>query len=516
MLRNRDVYDAGEVVQARAVSDRGRQRVPAMMILRVGRSTARQFLRSGVGRVLVAAVGLMLAAGTARANVVWLCHPGTTADPCEMPLDMTVIHPDGTRSVTTPARVSGGRRALDCFYVYPTVSNQIGLNATKAKDPEIVAVTQDQAARFSSLCRMFVPLYREVTVADVAGNGIPGGPIDTAYADVLEAWRAYLANDNDGRGVILIGHSQGSLLLRELIRTQIDPNPSVRRLLAGAFLLGGNVTVRAGQASGGDFQSVPLCTVLGQFGCVVAYSTFSTDPLPGISFFGNTDTDLLSVAFGEPHGAGYEVACTDPGPLSGASGPFSIALPIQPFPPGFIAGGIAATAGGNIPTAPTTWIEGYEYSGSCRTINGAHVFRYDPVRSSPKLNEFPPAWGTHLVDFNLGLSRLVTIAGDEAQSWLNNGFVVGPSRDNKRAGTAKLRVTVPGAGTVTLNAPGNIHARTVTVTQPQTLLLPVIPTSRVKRQLKARHSRQVTVTISYEPGGGTKITRPKRIHLALS
>jgi pimeloyl-ACP methyl ester carboxylesterase len=486
------------------------------MVLGVGRSTARRFLWWLVGGVLVATVGLLLAAGAARANVVWLCHPGTTADPCGMPLDTTVIHPDGTRIVTTPARVSEGRRPVDCLYVYPTVSNQLGLNATKAKDPEIVAVTQYQAARFSNVCRMFVPLYREVTVADVAGNGIPGGPIDTAYADVLEAWRAYLANDNDGRGVILIGHSQGSLLLRELIRTQIDANPGVRRLLAGAFLLGGNVTVRAGRDSGGDFQSVPLCTAPRQFGCVVAYSTFSTDPLPGISFFGNTNTDLTSGAFGEPHGAGYEVACTDPGPLSGAPGPFSIMLPTQPFPPGFIAGGIAATSGSNIPTAPTTWIEGYQYIGACRTINGAHVFRYDPVAPSPKLNEFPPAWGTHLDDFNLGLDRLVTIAGRQTQSWLNNGFVLGPSPDNKRAGSAKLTVNVPGAGTVTLSAPGKIHTRTVTLTQPQTVLLPLIPTSHVKRELKNRHSRLVTVTISYLPAGGTKITREKRIHLVLS
>ena len=118
------------------------------------------------------------------------------------------------------------------------------------------------------------------------------------------------------------------------------PRALVRRLLAGAFLLGGNVTVRAGQVTGGDFQHVPLCTVPGQFGCVVAYSTFSTDPSPGISFFGNTNTDLLSPAFGEPHGAGYQVACTDPGPLSGASGPFSIMVPTKPFPPGFIAVGV--------------------------------------------------------------------------------------------------------------------------------------------------------------------------------
>jgi hypothetical protein len=458
---------------------------------------------------LVAVVGLLLAAGAARADVVWLCRPGIASDPCEVPLDTTVIHTDGTRTVTTPARIAQDRRPLDCFYVYPTVSNQLGLNATKAKDPEIVAVTKYQAARFSSVCRMFVPIYRQVTVADVAGNGIPGGPIATAYSDVLEAWRSYLANDNHGRGVILIGHSQGSILLRQLIRTQIDPNPSVRRLLAGAFLLGGNVTVRAGQTSGGDFQRVPLCTAAGQFGCVVAYSTFSTDPLPGVSFFGNTNTDLLSPAFGEPHGPGYQVACTDPGALSGESGPFSIMLPTEPFTPGLIAGGIAVTSGGKLSTASTTWIDGYQYSGSCRTINGAHVFRYNPVGSSPKLAEFPPAWGTHLDDFQLGLDRLVTIAGEESQSWLGNGFVLGAVHDNTATGTAKLTATVPGAGTLTVSAPGMIHTRTIVVSQPQAVLIPVIPT----HPLRAPRSRYVTARIAYLPGGGIMIARSERIRL---
>jgi hypothetical protein len=31
---------------------------------------------------------------------------------------------------------------------------------------------------------------------------------EQAYADVLEAWRAYLARYNKGHGVVLIGHSR--------------------------------------------------------------------------------------------------------------------------------------------------------------------------------------------------------------------------------------------------------------------------------------------------------------------
>ena len=42
-----------------------------------------------------------------------------------------------------------------------------------------------------------------------------------AYNDVLDAWNYYLKNDNGGRGVVLVGHSQGSGVLTQLI-TQRD------------------------------------------------------------------------------------------------------------------------------------------------------------------------------------------------------------------------------------------------------------------------------------------------------
>ena len=49
-----------------------------------------------------------------------------------------------------------------------------------------------------------------------------------AYADVREAWRTYLRKYNHGRGVVLIGHSQGSFVLRQLIAEEIDRKPAVR------------------------------------------------------------------------------------------------------------------------------------------------------------------------------------------------------------------------------------------------------------------------------------------------
>ena len=87
-------------------------------------------------------------------------------------------------------------------------------------------------------------------------------PSDSALAsaDVLDAWKHYIANDNGGRGVLLIGHSQGASRLVALIKSEIDPNPDLRSRLVSAVLLGTNFQVPVGADIGGDFANSPSAT----------------------------------------------------------------------------------------------------------------------------------------------------------------------------------------------------------------------------------------------------------------
>ncbi|RZI90691.1 MAG: DUF3089 domain-containing protein, partial [Microbacterium sp.] len=270
-------------------------------------------------------------------GTVWLCRPGLAANPCEIGMDTTYQYADGHATVLTAARPPVDQRKVDCFYVYPTVSNQLTPVATKAKDPEIISIAKYQASRFSTRCRVFAPVYRQGTLAGIPALAL--GAYNIGYADVRAAWNDYLAHDNHGRGVVLIGHSQGSIMLRQLIRKEIDPKPAVRDRLVGAILLGGNVTTAKGSTTGGDFAHVPVCTKAGQDGCVVAYSTYSTDPL--VSFFGNTNFDATAFSFGFKSGPGYRIACTDPGVLSGRTGSVGVLVPSEPFAFGPISLGIA-------------------------------------------------------------------------------------------------------------------------------------------------------------------------------
>ncbi len=365
-------------------------------------------------------VAIGVAAPAAHADVVWLCQPGMADDPCEIDLDTTVRSQDGKETVTTPRRRPAARRPVDCFYVYPTVSNQPTPAATKARDPELESIAKYQAARFSSVCRMYAPIYRQGTVPGLTAGLLTGGTSDdvrrTAYADVEEAWKDYLAHDNKGRGFVLIGHSQGTRMLRALLAKQIDPKPKLRKRLVGAVLLGGNVTVAKGRTTGGDFKHTPVCTRRGQFGCVVAFSSYAHDP-PEASRFGETTEG--DDALGLPGGEGYEVACTDPGKLSGITKPFGITVPTEPFAPGFINAVILGTAG-TPPSAPTTWVTPADrYEGTCQTIGGANVLRYEPVGDSRRPNHAPTDdWGTHVIDMNLGLARQVRIVAIQTRRWL--------------------------------------------------------------------------------------------------
>jgi hypothetical protein len=454
-------------------------------------------------------------APAAKADVEWLCEPGMQDDPCEIPLDTTLQGPGGDK-VVTPKRVAEDKRPIDCFYVYPTVSNQPGLNATKARDPEIISIAKFQASRFSQDCRVFAPLYRQIPLSGLAAFGMsgPNSPGEVAFSDVLEAWRDYLKNDNDGRGVVLIGHSQGSIMLRHLISTEVEKHPAQEKLLAGALLMGGNVTVKEGQTTGGDFADTPICTKRGEFGCVVAYSTYSTDP-GSASFFGNTNTDFTAGTFSSPHGSGYAVACTDPAELSGENGPVGVTIPSEPFAPGPINAGIVVTNGGPPPTAATTWVSPpSRFTGACKSINGANVYRYDPTEGSQRPNEFPPSWGTHLLDMNLGYDRLVDIARLQANGWLGSELSVGKARLNKRKGTAKLSVSVPGAGEVHI-APGGRHGGRKTAAAPGKVALKVTPTRAIRSRLVRRGHAKLRAAVFYKSALGRKARVPVNVRLRL-
>jgi hypothetical protein len=357
--------------------------------------------------ILGSAFGALATAAPAQADVEWLCRPGVEPNPCHESLATTVYSDSGQASVDDPPLPANP--PIDCFYVYPTVSEQPGTNANKDKDPQLNEIARYQAARYSQQCRVYAPVYRQLTLLSInaatAEQRAEGGKL--AYGDVREAWRDYLAHHNHGRGFVLIGHSQGTRMLRQLIREEVDPKPEVRRRLVSAILLGGNVLVRKGQKIGGDFRNIPACTAPGQPRCVMAWSTFN-DPPPDNSRFGRSPpTDPTGAGF--PAGPDYEVLCTNPASL-GANERKALTtyLRSEPFP-GVLGALLVEMYGGPPPTAPTPWLQPSEhYSGRCEQSAGANVLMLKSIGNARKLNPAPDSsWGLHLADANIALGELV-------------------------------------------------------------------------------------------------------------
>ncbi|HEY1635294.1 MAG TPA: DUF3089 domain-containing protein [Acidimicrobiales bacterium] len=302
---------------------------------------------------------------------------------------------------------------IDCFYVYPTVSSQPTVNANLNLDPAEIGVAQQQASQFSAACRVFAPIYPQLTLSAINRPGQIRTPaINEAYNGVLTAWQDYLAHDNHGRGVVFIGHSQGSAMLTRLIREQVDPNPAERRLLVSALLMGGNIMVPAGRDVGGDFQHVPACRSNTQIGCVVAYSTFDQPPPPN-SLFGRPDQGV-SRAFGGPSIANPQVLCTNPAALAGGSGELRSRFRLMPIA-GPLGAVTTAVFSGQPPSGPTPWVgwDGW-YNAQCVDSGGANVLEVTPTGSAPRLTPEPdPTWGLHLVDVNIALGNLVSLVQQE-------------------------------------------------------------------------------------------------------
>lgn len=346
----------------------------------------------------------------------WVCHPNNNEDACDRDLTATVIAPDGNfkRELWPTAKDP----AIDCFYAYPTTSLDEGANSDlKAGEQGELITAYLQTARFRSVCRVFAPIYRQVTIPALRSGmqGKPMGDRAMAYNDVLNAWNYYLENENKGRGVVIIGHSQGAGILNRLIAAEIDGKPVQERLVS-ALLIGSAVAVPKGEVVGGSFKNIPLCEKADQTGCVISFASFRDRvPPPTNSLFGRAS-------------GGNVAACTNPANLGGGKAELDAYLST--------VGEISESFGSYKPwTTPEKKVETPFVklpgllNGECVEKNGFNYLEVS-LNADPKdpraddiigdlysNGELNASWGLHLIDMSLVMGDLVKVVERQAKEF---------------------------------------------------------------------------------------------------
>ncbi len=404
------------------------------------------------------------------ASTVWLCRPGAAANPCNQDLagnpqrgaagasfthrylgsgsDVTL---DATRFTAAGAGpvepfTAPAAPPMDCFSVYPTVDLtpnpllQVGSLPPVAQDTHL-AVSLTQVARLSGLCRMFVPVYRQAPLASLVVGVATGTSADVATGamDVRNAWSDYWDNFNTDpvthqrRGVLLLGHSQGTADLVTLLQQRFDGATAERAHLVAAYLLGGNVQVATEPGTGtapdpaSTFQDLPPCergstSAAMPTGCVVAYSSFRTP---------DGQPPAPDAVFGRSTAPAHRILCVNPAALLAGSAADAAAPLDANFPTNRLLEGTVVLPNGHLSVV----LSGYQLqnrptgfahypdtlTGQCRVqADAAGTASWLQVSGGSAL--FPAdsstsGLGLHVVDYNIALGDLVQLAALQSQQW---------------------------------------------------------------------------------------------------
>lgn len=342
----------------------------------------------------------------------WLCHPGKSANnACETDLTATVILEDGSTEIAT--FTAAAAPAFDCFYLYPTVSLDPAPNSDMIAGPEELNVVANQFARYGQTCRLYAPIYRQATLLSLRTAMLTGtatANVEMRWADILDSWNHYLEHENNGRGVVLVGHSQGAGMILQLLKTEILGTP-IEHLIISAHPVG----TTAHLDTDGTFGGMPVCTAPGQAGCLISFLSFRAKSTPP-----------EESRFGKLSAEGGRATCANPAAFSGDGSALDAYMPRQSL--------IAASdnsspyAYGAPVETPFVKLPGL-LSAECQA-NATHDWLAVSINAGngPRADDIPgdlifegqllADWGLHLVDMNIAMGNLVGMAELQSQQWL--------------------------------------------------------------------------------------------------
>lgn len=143
-------------------------------------------------------------------------------------------------------------KPVDIFYYYPTAWHKVNdsdPNICKIDNPSMLvgaaSAFSRQATAFETSGNVYAPYYRQDDATSTLAlpseeqaklvGGIP-------TTDATAAFDYYIKNFNNGRPFILVGHSQGAIVLRNLLSDYMKENPSAYENMIAAYVIGCTIT----------------------------------------------------------------------------------------------------------------------------------------------------------------------------------------------------------------------------------------------------------------------------------
>jgi hypothetical protein len=228
----------------------------------------------------------------------WISRPGLKTEPARW-------YPEGS-DPPQPSAQSGV-----VFFVHPT--SYISRDSWNGPIDDPTARSRAElfvrgmASPFHAAAQIWVPRYRQATIGAFLTNDARAMmALDLAYADVLAAFDTFVKEAPADEPIVLAGHSQGSFILRRLIRDRIAGKPIAKRVLV-AYLAGWPVSIEHDL----PLMGLPACEGAQDTGCIASWLTFA-DP---------SDTAMLREAYANKPGLDGEPVGSSPflciNPLTG-------------------------------------------------------------------------------------------------------------------------------------------------------------------------------------------------------
>lgn len=182
---------------------------------------------------------------------------------------------------------TGEKLDVAVFFVHPTSYLKKTHWNAPLDDPDAqrigAIVTKANASVFSRAAEVWAPRYRQATFgAFVSDAPEARAAHDLAYQDVAQAFDAFVAAQPKDRGIVLAGHSQGSFIIKRLLKEKVAGKPLARRIVA-AYPIGWLVDTARDLPEMG----LPGCASPDQAGCVISY----------LSFTSQADTTMMRFAY---------------------------------------------------------------------------------------------------------------------------------------------------------------------------------------------------------------------------